>query len=194
VARAKRGKEIPWLWFFTDPLRTPDPLAIAQRLPRGAAVVYRAFGAADAETTAKAFRRITRARGLRLIIGADDALAARVKADGVHLPERLAHRIVRLKRGRPGWLVSVAAHGRIATGRARQADAVVISAVFPSKSPSAGRALGPLRFAMLARTSRAPVVALGGVNAKNAPRLLGTGAAGLAAIEGLLAADQNLPA
>jgi len=188
VARARRSKEIPWLWFFTDPVRTPDPLAVAKRLPKGAAVVYRAFGAADAEATAKALRRITRARGLHLLIGADDALAGRVRADGVHLPERLAHRVSRLKRRQPGWLVSVAAHGRTAIGKARGADVVVISPVFPSRSPSAGSALGPRRFAQLVRASRAPVIALGGINNKNAPRLLSTGAAGVAAIEGLLEA------
>jgi thiamine-phosphate pyrophosphorylase len=186
MARARPRRAIPRLWFFTDPVRAPDPVAVVRRLPKGTAVVYRAFGAADAEATANTLRRLTRARGLLLLIGADDALAARVKADGIHLPERLAHRAVRLKRGHPGWLVSVAAHGRAAIERGRHADAVVISAVFPSNSPSAGRPLGPLRFALLARTSRAPIIALGGVNNKNAPRLLNTGAAGVAAIEGLL--------
>jgi thiamine-phosphate pyrophosphorylase len=189
VARTRRTHEIPRLWFFTDPVRTPDPLNVVRRLPKGAVVVYRAFGAADAEATAAALRRITRARGLRLLIGADEGLAARVRADGVHLPERLAHRIVPAKRGHPGWLVSVAAHSAVAIGKARRADAVVISAVFPSRSASAGVALGVLRFARLARTSWAPVIALGGINRKNAPRLLSTGAAGLAAIDGLVGAD-----
>ena len=43
-----RGKLLPRLFFFTDPIRTPDPARILTRLPRGAGVVYRAFGAADA--------------------------------------------------------------------------------------------------------------------------------------------------
>ncbi len=159
------------------------------RLPKGAAVVYRAFGAADAEAMARRLRIITRARRIHLLIGADDGLAARVKADGVHLPERLSHHASRLKRNRPGWLVSVAAHGHAAVHKGRGADAVVVSAVFPSRSPSAGAALGPLRFAQLVRTSRVPVIALGGVDMKNAPRLISTGAAGLAAIGGLAAGD-----
>ena len=149
-------------------------------------MVYRAFGAPDAEAVAKTLRRLTRARGLYLLIGADETLAERVGADGVHLPERLAHRIVRLKHAHRGWLVSAAAHSQAAIRKARRADAVVLSAVFPSRSLSAGAALGPQRFARLALTSRAPVIALGGINSKNAPRLLSTGAAGLAAIEGLL--------
>jgi thiamine-phosphate pyrophosphorylase len=175
------------LWLFTDPVRTPDPLAVARRLPPGAVVVHRTFGAADAETAAVALRQLTWARGLLLLIGADHRLAARVGADGVHLPERLSHRVVAIRRGRPGWLISVAAHDEAAIRRGQAADALVVSAVFPSRSPSAGPALGPTRFAALVRASRKPVIALGGINNKNAPRLISTGAAGIAAVEGLMA-------
>jgi thiamine-phosphate pyrophosphorylase len=187
AATARPGKQIPWLWFFTDPVRAPDPLAIARRLPCGSVVVYRAFSATDAEARAVALRKLTHARGLLLLIGADDRLAARVGADGVHLPERLAHRIQAVRQQRPGWLISVAAHGEAAIRRGRGADAIVLSAVFPSRSPSAGSALGPTRFARLVRASGKPVIALGGINNKNAPRLISTGAAGIAAVEGLMA-------
>jgi len=152
-------------------------------------VVYRTFGDPRAEAVAKRLRMVTRMQGIRLLIGADDGLAARVNADGVHLPERLSHHISKLRRRQPGWLISVAAHSRAAVRRGRGADAIVLSAVFPSRSLSAGQALGPLRFAQLVRASRAPVIALGGVNKKNAPRLISTGAAGLAAIDGLMAPD-----
>ena len=160
-----------------------------RRLPKGAAVIYRAFGDPGADDVAKRLRTVTRARGIRLLIGADDGLAVRVGADGVHLPERMAHRVLRLKLRQPGWLISVAAHSRTAVCRGQSADAIVLSAVFPSRSPSAGQALGPIRFAQLVRTSRAPVIALGGVNKQNAPRLISTGAAGLAAIDGLTGPD-----
>ena len=192
TAGARRGKEIPRLWFFTDPIRIPDPLTAAAALPRGSAVVYRAFGSDDALTTARALRKLTRAKGLILLIGADAGLAARVGADGVHLPERAAHRI-RTARRRPDWLITVAAHGAVAIRRGQGADAIVLSAVFPSRSPSAGRPLGPVRFALLARPSATPIIALGGVNMKNAPRLISAGAAGLAAIDGLTP-GQGLPA
>ena len=39
---------LPPLLFFTDPERTPRPWETAARLPAGAAVVFRAFGRADA--------------------------------------------------------------------------------------------------------------------------------------------------
>jgi thiamine-phosphate pyrophosphorylase len=187
-ARAARGgAPIPSLWFFTDPARTPDPEAVARRLPAGSAVVYRAFGAQDARAVADRLRRIAREQGLRLLIGADAALAADAGADGVHLPERLMRLAPRLARAHPGWLISAAAHDAAAIRRGGRLglDALVVSAVFPSRSPSAGRAMGPMRLARLVRGSPVPVIALGGVTNKNAPRLLGTGAAGIAAVEGL---------
>lgn len=185
--RCGRRKGLPHLLFFTDPARTPHPEAVAERLPRGAAIVFRSFGASDAFNRGLRLKAIARRRGLKLIVGADDRLAAALGADGVHLPERLAFRARRLKAARPGWIVTTAAHGPATARRAAAwgADGVVISAIFPSTSPSAGPPIGPLRLAAMARTVRAPVYALGGVNNETARHLIGTGLAGLAAVEAL---------
>jgi thiamine-phosphate pyrophosphorylase len=122
---------------------------------------------------------------LKLLIGADARLAVRVGADGVHLPERLAHcaRAVR----RPGWLVTAAAHSLAAARRAGAAgcDAAVVSVAFPSASRSAGRPMGPVRLALLARQADLPVYGLGGITNKTARRLKDAGLVGLAAVEGL---------
>lgn len=177
---------MPALLFFTDPRRTPDPAAVAARLPRGAAIVYRHFGAADAEAQARRLEAIARARGLKLLIGQDAALAARIGADGVHLPERLARLAPALKRDHPGWIVTSAAHS-LAAAKASLADAVVLSVALPSQSPSAAsvRALGPIRLAARVRAAGRPAYALGGINNKTARRLLDAGLVGLAAVEGL---------
>ncbi|MDO8900261.1 MAG: thiamine phosphate synthase [Phenylobacterium sp.] len=185
--RAGGQKPLPPLLLFTDPVRTPDVLAAAAALPAGAGVVYRTFGAKDALDVAKALRRLTLSRGLILLIGADAALARAAGADGVHLPQREGRKAGPLRRGRPDWIVTSAAHGVLAArrGLAQGADAVVVSTVFPSKSPSAGAPLGPLRLAALVRTAGGPVYGLGGVHTKNARRLLASGVVGLAAVEGL---------
>lgn len=171
--------------FFTDPARTPDIEAAARRLPAGSAIVYRSFGAPDAEARARRLAQIAAARRLVLLIGADTGLAARVGAHGVHLPERLAMRAARIRR--PGWIVTAAAHSLRAArrGLAAGADAVVVSAIFPSASPSAGAPIGPLRLAALARAAGGPVYGLGGINDKTARRLLPAGLVGLAAVEAL---------
>jgi thiamine-phosphate pyrophosphorylase len=182
-----RGKTLPRLFFFTDPIRVPDPEAVARRLPRGAGIVYRAFGAPDAVARGRRLARIARRRGLLLLTGADAGLAARIGADGVHLPERSAGSAAGLRRARPGWIVSCAAHSAVAIVRARRAgaNAVFLSPVFESASPSAGRPLGGLRFAQLVRGARLPVYALGGVDARTARQIARSGAAGLADVGAL---------
>ena len=122
---------------------------------------------------------------MKLLIGADAALARAVGADGVHLPERLAHRAAALKRAHPGWIVTSAAHS-LAAARASRADAVVMSVALPSPSGSAaGRALGPIRLAQRIRAAGRAAYALGGINETTARRLLASGAIGLAAVDGL---------
>jgi thiamine-phosphate pyrophosphorylase len=187
-AAARKGgsrKALPALLFFTDPQRTPDPEAVAGRLPRGAAIVYRAFGAADAAERGARLAAIAGRRGLTLLVGADAALAARLGADGVHLPERLAHRARRVKAQNPRWIVTAAAHSAVAARRALAwgADAVVVSAVFPSRSASAGPPMGAIRLAILVREAKGPVYALGGVTHENARLLKDAGLVGLAAVD-----------
>jgi thiamine-phosphate pyrophosphorylase len=179
---------LPRLFFFTDPARTPDPEAVIARLPRGAGVVYRAFGDPDAAAKGRKLVRAARRRGLLVLVGADAGLAGRIGADGVHLPQRRARLARVIKQARPTWLVTAAAHSETAIVRAGRcgADAVFVSVVFASASPSAGRPLGPLRFAALTRRAGLPVFALGGVNGQTARRLAHTRAAGVAAIEALL--------
>lgn len=180
-------KAPPPLLFFTDPRRTLDPARVVERMPRGSGVVFRAFGAPDALARGRVLRRVAHRRGVRFLVGADAALAVALGADGVHLPERLAHRRGLVAALRPRFLVTGAAHDPAAIRRARLAgvDAIVLSPVFPSTSPSAGRPLGVRRFAVWARAAGAPVYALGGVDARRARRLATSGAAGLAVVSAL---------
>jgi thiamine-phosphate pyrophosphorylase len=184
--RKPGGRRPPHLYFLTDPARTPDPASVMRLLPRGAAVIYRAFDRADLIEQGPTLRALARERGLVFLVGADAHLAARLRADGVHLPERLMQQAPALRRRRPRWLITAAAHGQRAVARAARLglDAVLVSVVFPSQSASAGRPMGPLRFAATARAAGLPVIALGGVSARTARRLLGSGAHGLAAIGG----------
>ena len=60
---------------------------------------------------------------------------------------------------------------------------MVVSAIFPSASTSAGTPLGPLRLAQIVRRAACPVYALGGINAATAGRRLATGGVGIAGVE-----------
>ncbi len=179
--RVAPRKPLPRLLFVTDPDRTPDPGAVVERLPEGWGVIYRAFGRVDAVEIGLRLRKITRTRGLPLLVGADADLARACEADGLHLPERL----IGEARGDPGWIVTAAAHSADAVARAAEAgcDAALVSPVFPSRSPSAADPLGVKAFTALVAASALPVYALGGVNTKTAPELVGSGAAGFAMVE-----------
>ncbi len=181
---ARLEKPLPPLLFLTDPARTPDPVACAERLPRGSGVIHRAFGDPFAVETSHRLREVTGERGLLLLIGADADLAEEVGADGVHLPERALDQTERLRLRRPGWLLTGAAHSAsaLAGARARGLDAALLSPVFESFSPSAGAPLGVTRFTDLVRSAGLPVYALGGVTAETAAGLANSGAAGLAAV------------
>ncbi len=187
-ARAPRGKALPPLLFFSDPWRTPDLQAAVGSLPIGSAVVFRTFGLAAATSQGKAIARLARSRGVLFFVGADIGLATRLRADGVHLPQRDAHRAGVVRQLRRRFVVTAAAHDLPACLRARRAgvDALVISPVFASASPSAGRPLGSRRLAVFVRAAPGPAYALGGINARTARGLSASGLVGLAAVEALM--------
>ncbi|MDM8352586.1 MULTISPECIES: thiamine phosphate synthase [Brevundimonas] len=179
-------RPLPPLLFFTDPERTPRPWETAARLPAGAGVVYRAFGAADAVETGLRLREATRAAGGLLLVGLDAVLAERVEADGVHLPERALSSAYALSGRRPDWLLTGAAHSEAAVRGARDLHALVLSPVFTAGGASAAKpALGVKVFSDLAALASCPAYALGGITARNAEALSESGACGLAGVEAI---------
>jgi thiamine-phosphate pyrophosphorylase len=171
---------------MTDLTRVPDPLAAARRLPRGAAVILRDRDAPARAAMAAALAKIARRRGLCLLVAGDGALAARVGAGGLHLPEAEVSLAPRWRRRRPDWLILAAAHSAAALRRAARArvDAVLLSPAFPTESHPGAPALGPHRFHALATRAGLPVYALGGIDARTVRRLP-PGPVGIAAIGAL---------
>ena len=190
VSRAggRNGPDLPPLLFFTDPDRTPRPWTTAARLPAGSGVIFRSFGRPGARDTALRLREATRDRHVRLLIGLDAELAETVAADGVHLPERALGLAPGLRTARPDWLITGAAHSAAAL-TTPGLDAHVVSPVFPAGGPSAARqAIGLPGLSALVHRSPCPIYALGGIDAGQAPRLIGSGACGLAGVSAIQAA------
>lgn len=174
--------ELPPALFLTDPDRTPHPEQIAGGLPQGWGMIYRHFGAEDRTLVAGRLAALCRDRGLAFLIAADPALAELTGADGVHWPHKLRDQAALWrKRFR---LQTVSAHNQkeLAEVQDLPVDAVILSAVFPSSSPSAGKALGVPGFHTLVSASRLPVYGLGGVTPENAAEI--SRFAGLAAVDG----------
>lgn len=149
--------------------------------------MFRPFGEAEALAKGPALAKLCRQRGLILLAGADVRLAIDLGADGVHLPERQAGRFGDIVTMRRRFIITAAAHSLPAALAARRAgvEAIVVSPVFESASPSAIRPLGVMVLSRITRAARLPVYALGGVNARTARALGLSGISGLAAIEAL---------
>jgi thiamine-phosphate pyrophosphorylase len=174
----RRHAPLPTLWLMTDE-RVGDALwpALAA-LPRGSGVVFRHHATPSGERRAlfDRVRRIARARRLLLLLAGPPTLARAWRADGWH--GRSAH---------VGGLHSAPAHDTRELVAARRAGAAFafLSPVFATRSHPGAKALGVVRFGLLARGAGMPVVALGGMTRANVRRVRAVGASGWAAIDGL---------
>lgn len=153
-------------------------------MPARSALIYRHFGSPGLE---RALRRITRSRGVQFLIGNDPDLALACAADGVHFTRSTPGATLRRWRDtRPDWIISAAgAKDGFDTRPLEALDALFLSSVFASDSPSAGTPIGVEALRSLTDHYACPVFALGGINPDNVAGLLGCGLAGFASIDGL---------
>jgi thiamine-phosphate pyrophosphorylase len=149
-----------------------------ERLPRGAGVVFRHYSlpAAARRALFRKVRALARRRRLRLLLAGPPHLAGAWGADGSH---------GRTPCRRGIGLASAPAHDlrEIRSAERGGADLLFLSPAFATRSHPHATPLGPLRFARLARQTRLPVVALGGMSAARARRLRASGLHGWAAID-----------
>lgn len=190
-ATARRPWAGPSLVLVTDAIRLPDPLAALARMPPGSGIILRHYDSPDRERLAQAVAALARRRRVILLVAGDWRLAARLGADGLHLPEGLGRTGVLAPalgwvRRHGGWL-TMACHSPSALGRAARlgAAAALLSPVFATRSHVGGRPIGAVRFGLWAARAKLPVIALGGIDRRTAPRLPRQAACGLAAIGGL---------
>ena len=168
------------MWLISDERNDAALDAALARLPRGSGLIYRHYHLDDTARYHRfmALRQIGRAYG-HMIILADSALTAREwGAHGIYGSARM------LAPRRAGLIHLATAHNarEIALANRMGADGVLISPVFATRSHPGAASLGPARFRLLARLSRAPVIALGGMTAQRARTL---GWSRWAAVDGL---------
>ncbi len=165
--------------------------AVAAALMGGARLVQYRDKSRDIERReieARRLRTLTRRRNALLIVNDDPELAARVKADGVHLgrddPDIVA---VRRLLG-PEAVIGVSCYDSLALARdavAAGADYVAFGSIYASPTkPDAGRA--PLSLLRAAKHELGvPVCAIGGITPDNAAPVLATGADLLAVVSAI---------
>jgi thiamine-phosphate pyrophosphorylase len=151
-----RRQPLPRLWLMTDERQSEGLWQSLERLPKGSGVVFRHYGlaAADRRRLFERVRRVARRRRLLLL-----AAGPELRGDGVH-------------GGRHGGF-SASAHDlrELKAAERKGAKLVFLSPAFETRSHPGARALGPVRFGLIARQARVPVIALGGVDSRRALRL-----------------------
>jgi len=181
----RAGGRLPPLFFLTDEVRTPDPLAAIAQLPEGCGVLFRHYEARERGALARDVATLCRAEDRVCLIAGDVTLAREAGANGVHLPEHMLRSLT----ARPdAGLVTAAVHGAegLVLAELMDIDAVFLAPVFATASHAEAKALGAIGFKALVAQTRLAVYALGGITAENAGALAGSGAIGLAAIGALL--------
>ncbi len=141
---------------------------------------------------ARELRVLCKAAGVPFIVNDRIDVALAVDADGVHvgqedMPAALARRLI--GKGRILGVSAVSAE-EARRAEADGADYIGASPIFstPTK-PDAPPPMGVEGLRQLARSVGIPVVAIGGMNAGNAARIMEAGAAGVAVVSAIVAAD-----
>ncbi len=132
--------------------------------------------------------RLTDAHRAELLINTHAETAVEIGAAGVHLPASgPLPETVREEYG-DRLLIGCSAHNLKELERAVGADFVTCSPVYaPSSKPVAGIGLNALQETV--RATSLPVFALGGITPQRVPPCRSTGAAGIAVMSGILAAE-----
>ena len=142
---------------------------------------------------------MTRRHGARLMLHGDPALAKICGADGVHLSAGSDPFAVRAMLG-PGKLIGVSIHTMTEAEAIDPAaiDYALAGPAFetPSK-PGYGPEIGRKALGEIARASRVPILAIGGLNAARAAEVIAAGPVGIAVMGGVMRAadpDQEMRA
>lgn len=122
---------------------------------------------------------LAHAYGARVLVNADESVALKTGADGIHVPsDQLMRRCTR-----PAtrlWAASCHDAGELARASALGADFAVLSPVLPTSSHPGVPGMGWEKFAALARGAALPVFALGGMKPGHLDAAMHHGAHGVA--------------
>ena len=161
-----RSHPLPKIWLMTDERLGDDLLPAIQRLPARSGVIFRHYhlDAAARKSLFGQVMRICRRRGHVLLLAGDERTAIRWHADGFHQRSQRASQL----------LHSAPVHDarEIAGVKAARPDLVLLSPIFATNSHPGARPLGPLAFNRLAKLALpSRIIALGGMNRRNAQML-----------------------
>ncbi|WP_417803523.1 thiamine phosphate synthase [Thalassospira lucentensis] len=186
------GGPFPPVILLTDEVRLPDPLAAIAQLPRKSMVIFRHYDHANRTALAAKVCAESRRLAHKILIANDLALALKLGADGVHLPEYRILQTPSIFGQIPSGLIVTSACHSMATlrklcllPRDYRPDGVLISPVFHTQSHP-GAAHMPFdrvqQVAHLAAQNAIIPIGLGGISRNTIKKLRGSVLASVAGI------------
>ena len=177
ILKVNNKQKLPYIWMFTDSIKTSKPVKLTKSLPTKSGVVIRHYNSKNKETIIRNILNIKKRKNLTVLISGK--YRRNLNVDGNHLPKWLNCN------NKIHKMVSISVHtGRdIRKSINVKADLVFISSVFPSSSHKSKQHLGIIKLGLLARLFKKDVIALGGINNKNIARLRSLPISGCAGID-----------
>jgi thiamine-phosphate pyrophosphorylase len=177
ILKGNNKQKLPYIWMFTDSIKTSKPVKLTKSLPTKSGVVIRHYNSKNKETIIRNILNIKKRKNLTVLISGK--YRRNLNVDGNHLPKWLncnnkIHKMVS---------ISVHTARDIRKSINVKADLVFISSVFPSSSHKSKQHLGIIKLGLLARLFKKDVIALGGINNKNIARLRSLPISGCAGID-----------
>ena len=184
-----RNAALPFsLLLMSDQYRFPRAMeniaAMPATLAKEVGVIFRDYEVPNREALGQEWRRITKRQGMPLILAGDAALAKRLQADGLHLPQWQHHQAKEMRASWPAHVLTASCHSEdeLAMLDAVGFDALLISPVFPSTSHPGAKAFTADRLAKIIAAAATPIIGLGGINQHTHKQLVQTGLSGFAGI------------
>lgn len=181
------------VYLVLDPALTAgrSPLEIAEGALRGGVAAlqlrWKSGPLREMLRLGEALRELCRQHGVPFLINDRVDVAMALGADGVHLgQEDLPPEVARRLLG-PRALIGVSARTpeQAQAAEAAGADYLGTGSVFPTASKANPTLIGLEGLATVVRSTRLPVVAIGGVNPENAAACIRAGAVGVAVISAI---------
>ncbi|MCF6215414.1 MAG: thiamine phosphate synthase [Emcibacter sp.] len=187
----RNGQGLPALFFVTDQQAIPHPEKIISELSQEAAVIFRDYDHPSRAALCAELARLCRKKNIPFLVAGDIALAEKLGASGVHLPEIMMMQADDIRRDYPHWIITAACHDLNSVRKAGNLpiDAALIAPIFPTHSHAETltgeqKTLGLRGVQAMVKASSLPLYGLGGISSMNGRELIGSGLVGLAAIRG----------
>jgi len=189
------------VYFIMGTANTPRPLEVLKEALEAKITLFqirekgeKALKGPAYEQFARDCQRLCQLYNVPFIVNDDVELAVKLKADGVHIGQDDGSIKEARKRMNGKWLgISVHSQEEVEQALKEGADYVGIGPIYPTISKDdANQPQGTTFLKQVAKNHpHLPIVAIGGINEKNAPEILAAGADGVAVIS-VICQSQNI--